>query len=50
MFSPDGLVLKSDPSKIISGVIYMLDPKTGIKWLEKSIEPGNKETSKGKLK
>ncbi|MDG1840750.1 MAG: hypothetical protein P8I93_00215 [Crocinitomicaceae bacterium] len=47
MFYPDGWVLKSDPSKIISGVIYMLDPKTGMKWLEKSIEPGKKEASKG---
>ena len=47
MFYPDGWVLKSDPSKIISGGIYMLDPQTGVKWLEKSIEPGKKEVSKG---
>ena len=43
LFYPDGWVLKSDPSKIISGVIYLSSPQTGMKWLEKSIEPGHKE-------
>ena len=47
LFYPDGWVLKSDPSKIISGVIYLSSPQTGMKWLEKSIEPGHKEVSKG---
>jgi len=47
LFSVDGWVLKSDPSKIVSGTLYSLNQKTGVKWLEKSIEPGHKEYSKG---